>query len=323
MFFLFFALMTSGFAGQDASQHLTPRPLKATTVRKLEVPPFGSFGDTLCDDNLAMYDHLAEGSYRHTTIMRTALSGNESTLYKLPDEFADSTFFNDFSVTPDGDVTALVEDEQGHSIRFDFNSEGKVSSHVNLELSEQMEGDKIAIFPNSTMLFSGHYRANAPADLRGKRFIGIFQPSRKLIRRLDQTGLEDINLDLPASHIPDGGITIGRDANVYLLTSDKVLVISASGRVENKILFTKPDREFSAVEVQYSQGLLVISFAKQEKTIAIYQYLVVNASTGEPVGLYEPTEETGSNNVCFSRSEGFLFATIKNDRENIITAPLR
>ena len=234
MFFLVFALLMGGFAAQDASQHLTPRPLKASTIRKLEVPPFGSFGSTQCDDSLAMYDHLAVGSYRHTTILRTSLSGNESTLYKLPDEFADSTVFNDFSVTPDGAVTALVEDEQGHSMRFDFDSEGKVSSHANLELSAQVEGDKIAIFPNNTMLFSGHYTANASAGLRGKRFIGIFQPSGKLIRRLDQTGMEDVNLDLPASHIPDGGITIGRDENVYLLGSDKVLVISASGRIQNK-----------------------------------------------------------------------------------------
>jgi hypothetical protein len=323
MFFLVFALLMGGFAAQDALQHLTPRPLKASTVRKLEVPPFGSFGNTLCDESLAMYDHLASGSYKHTTILRTSLSGNESTLYKLPDEFADSTVFNDFSVTPDGAVTALVEDEQGHSMRFDFDSEGKVSSHANLELSDEVEGDKIAIFPNNTMLFSGHYRANAAAGLRGKRFIALFQPSGKLIRRLDQTGREDVTLDLPANHIPDGGITVGRDGNVYLLGSDKVLVISASGRIQNKIPFTKPDPEFSAVHVQYSQGLLVISFAKPGKTIDIFQYLVVNASTGEPVGLYEPTEDTGNSNVCFSRSEGFLFATIKNDRENIITAPLR
>jgi hypothetical protein len=36
-----------------------------------------------------------------------------------------------------------------------------------------------------------------------------------------------------------------------------------------------------------------------------------------------PTEETGNNNVCFSRREGFLFVTVKDNRLNLITAPIR
>jgi len=270
-----------------------------------------------------MYDHLATGSYKNTVILRTALSGSESTMYKLPPEFADSTAFTDFSVTPEGQVTALVEDQQGHSIRFDFDSEGKVSGHALLELPDQVTGDKIAVFPNGTILFSGHYRRAAPPDLKGKRYLGLFQPSGKLLRRVNESGMGDIDLDPPVHHIAEGAVTIGKDANAYLLTTDKVYVISASGQIQKKILLAKPDRGFSAIAVQYSEGLLMVSFAKQEKTVAMFQYLVANASTGEPLGLYAPTEETGNNNVCFSRREGFLFVTGDNNTVNLVTAPIR
>lgn len=316
------SLVLSGLMGQNALPQASPRPLKASAIKKLEVPPFGGFGPTRCDDDLSMYDHLANGSYKQTVILRTALSGNESTLYKLPQEFADSTAFTDFSVTPDGKVTALVEDEKGHSIRFNFDSEGNVTSHTQLELPDQVAGDKIAVFANGTMFFSGHYRRAAPPDLKGKRYLGLFQPSGKLLRRVNETGMGDIDLDPQPHHIPEGAIAIGKDGNAYLLGTDKVYVISASGEIQKKIPFKK-SVGFSAMAIQYSEGLLVVSFASQEKSVALFQYLVINASTGEPLGLYEPTEETGNNNVCFSRRDGFLFVTVKENRLNLITAPIR
>src|SRR5690349_21373310 len=180
MLLLLIALL-SGLSAQDGLPRLSPRPLKASSIKKLEVPSFGAFGQPQCDGN-SWYDHLASSSYNRTVILRTSFSGSESMLYKVPAEFAESTAFTDFSVTPDGDVTALVEDEQGHSIRFDFDSEGKIGSHAQLELTGPIDGDKIAVFHNGTMLFSGHYRSTAPPDLRGKRYIGLFQSSGKLLR---------------------------------------------------------------------------------------------------------------------------------------------
>ena len=323
MFFALLILLLSGLVAQNALPQDSPRPLKVSSIKRLEVPSFGTFGLTHCDDDLSMYDHLATGFYKQTVILRTALSGNESTLYKLPDEFADSTAFTDFSVTPDGQVTALVEDEKGHSIRFDFDSEGKVNSHAQLDLPDQVAGDKIAVFPNGAMLFSGHYRRGAPPDVKGKRYLGLFQPSGKLLRRVNESGMGDIDLDPPAHHIAEGAITVGKDGNAYLLNTDKFYVISASGQIQRKILIGKPAGGFSAVGVQYSEGLLVVSFAKQGKPETLFQYAVLNASTGEPLGLYAPTEETGNSNVCFSRREGFLFVTVKENRLNLITATIR
>jgi hypothetical protein len=312
-------LLVSGLLAQEASSPVLPRPLKVSGAKQLEIPSFGTFGNTQCDEDSSMNDHLATGSNRHTEILRTSSSGNESTLYKLPEEFA-NTAFTDFSVSPHGDVTVLVE-RKGHFITFDFASDGNVSSHAELEVPEYVTGDHISVFPNGTRLFSGHYRGDAPSDLKRKRYVGLFQSSGKLLKRLDQ--LSDEIKEPQERHLPDGGITIGGDGNVYLLTSNKVLVISPSGQIQRKITFAKPDPDFSAVRVQYSESLIVVSFAKPGKPETLFQYLVVNASNGDTLGVYAPTAETGNNNVCFNRHDGFTFLKVSNNRLNIISARLR
>ena len=317
--------LVSGLIAQtprDTSAELSPRPLKSSGTRALQVPAFGAYGEAHCDDSAAVYYHLQTESYRHTTILRFTQSGKESTLYKLPDEFAQSTSFTDFSVTPDGNVKGLVEDEEGHSLVFDFDSDGNVSRHVRLETPEDVAGMHIAEFANGTLLFSGFYRKTAKGDMGGRRFVALFQASGKLLKRLDQN-MDDEKVDFPGvGHLQEGGAAIARDGNIYLLATGRVLVISPSGQIARTIPFSKPGREFSAVRVQYSDGLLVVSFAKIGNPEAVYRYLVINAWDGTPVGLYEPTQETGNTNVCFTRRDGFVFLKIEAQTVNLISAGL-
>lgn len=322
MFSVLLVLLMSGVMAQDALQQMQPRPLKSSHEVELPVPSFGSYGDPQCDENLAMYHHLWTDKYGRTVLLRFSQSGEESTLYKLPEEFADSTSFVDFSVTLRGDVEALVVDQKFHPIIFGFDSEGHVSSHARLEIPDHVTAKHMNVFPNGTVFFSGYYTSDAPAATANKGYVALFQTSGKLIKRLDRLR-EETKLVPPEPGRPEeSATTVGRDGNVYLLTANKVLVISPSGKLQREITFTKPP-EFSAVTVQYSDGWLAISFAKPEKSKALVRYLVVNASDGTPLGFYEPTEETGNNNVCFSRHDGFLFMRFENGRVKLITAPLR
>jgi len=323
MFSVLLVLLMSGLMAQDAVKQMSPRPLKSSHEVALPVPSFSSYGDPQCDENLAMYHHLWTDKYGRTILLRFSQSGDESTLYKLPEEFAESTSFVDFSVTPRGDVEALVIDQEFHPIIFGFDSEGHVSSHARLETPEHVTAQHINVFPNGTVFFSGYYRSDAPAALVGRGYVGLFQTSGKLLKRLDRLS-EKAKLEPPGPGRPaESATTIGRDGNVYLLTATKVLVISPSGKLQREIAFTKPSPEFSAITVQYSDGWLAISFAKSGKPEVLVQYLVVNASDGSPLGLYEPTEETGNNNVCFSRHNGFLFLKSEQGRVKLVTAPLR
>ena len=323
MFFVLLISLMSGLQAKDALPPMSPRPLKATHVAELPVPAFGAYGDAQCDGNFAIYYHLATNRYGRTVLLRFSQSGNESTLYKLPDEFAESTDFVDFAVTPDGDVKALVIDQGFHPIIFGFDQEGNVNSHRRLEAPEYITAKHISIFPNGTIFFSGYYRSDAPAALVGKAYIGLFHPSGKLLKQLESLREKAKVAPPEPGRFAAGAATIGRDGNVYLLTANSVLVISPSGKLKKEIPFTKPGSDFSAVTLQYSEGLLAISFAKPEQPEILYQYLVVNASDGSPLGLYETTEETGNDNVCFSRHDGFLFTTIEHGRVKLITAALR
>ncbi len=316
-------LLLSGLLIRNAASSLLPRPLKASGTKQLEVPSFGTYGNTRCDEDLSMYDHLATGPYRKIEILRTSPTDKESTLYTLPAEFANTTAFTDFSVSPNGNVVVLAEllQRSGHFMTFDFDSDGKVSSHAELEIPEHIWGDHISVFPNGTRLFVGHYRTDASPELKGKRYVALFHPSGRLLKRLEK--INDDVKEAQENRLADGDTTIGKDGNVYLLTSDKIIVLSASGRIQRELAFTKPDPDFSAVRVQYSDGLVVVSFAKPRKSELMFQYLVLDASSGEPLGLYAPTEETGNQNVCFSRHDGFLFLKVSNDRLNLIEAPLR
>jgi hypothetical protein len=323
MLFALLIFLMSGFSAQDALSQEQPRPLKSSSIHVLQVPMFGAYGEPQCDEKMSTYYHLMAGPYRRTILLRVSASGEESTLYKLPDDFAESTGFMDFSVTPSGNVTALIEDSKGHAIAFQFNSEGEVASHVQLELPDHVAGEHIVVFPNGSMLFSGVYRQNAPPDLRGKKYAGVFQASGKLLKRLDSMIQEAKRDSEDSSRLPEGAVVVGTDGNAYLLGADKVFVVSASGQIQKKIPFGKPAPDFSTVRAQYSQGLLVITFAKPGKPEVIYRYLVIDASTGEPLGLYQPTPELGNSNVCFSRTDGFLFNKVEDGKTMLITAPLR
>src|SRR5579859_4429788 len=277
MFSMFLVLLVSGLLAQDTLPN-KPRPLTASSTHQLQVPPFGAAGVVQCDENSATYYHLFSGSYSRTVILRFSLSGEKSTLYKLPDDLAGTTSFIDFSVSPGGEVSALVGDSEFRPIVFRFDSDGNVSSQTKLEAPEQVVGEHIAVFPNGTMLFYGYYGRQAKKDLIGKRYAGLFKASGELLKRLDKLDLGEMKIDQQGTHLPEGGATVGRDGNVYLLSSDKVLVVSPSGQVQRKISFSKPDPEFSAFSVQSSDGLLAISFAKPGKKELMFRYLVVNAS---------------------------------------------
>lgn len=318
----FLVILLSGLLAQSIAPE-KPRPLTASSSHLLQVPPFSATGVIQCDRDFNTYYHVFNGSYRQASILSFSLSGEKSTLYKLPDDIVDEMSFIDFSVSPDGVLKVLAGDKDYHPIVFGFSGDGRMISQAKLDVPAKIVGEHFSVFLNGTILFYGYYGREAAKDLAGKRYLALFKPSGTLIKQIDKAGLGEMNPGEQATHLPEGGAAIGADGNVYVLSSDKVLVVSPSGQIQRRIPFTKPGPEFSSLSVQYSEGLLAISFAKAEGKKLEFRYLVINASDGEKFGLYEPSEETGNNNVCFSRHDGFLFSTVKNDRINFVTAPLR
>ncbi len=106
---------------------------------------------------------------------------------------------------------------------------------------------------------------------------------------------------------------------MYVLSSDKVTVMSETGGIVRRLRFRKSDPETTAVRLNVSDGLLSIVLAKTGKDqVQIRKYLVMYAVTGEKFGYYEPSEELGNTDVCFSRTDGYTFDPSSPDPESLL-----
>jgi len=89
--------------------------------------------------------------------------------------------------------------------------------------------------------------------------------------------------------------------------------------------FKKPGPELIASRIDVSGGLLDVELAKSQgmgKPVDI-QFLVMNASTADRMGLYESGPELGDLMLCFTRSSGFDFLGTKDEKIMLLSAPLR
>ena len=160
--------------------------------------------------------------------------------------------------------------------------------------------------------------------------MAIFEPSGTLRKELH--GLLADKDPKSAKADPDVAlddetkIASSEDGNLYLLKSDDVLVISASGDVERKIHFQKPDPKSLATRVYVSANLVAIRLStfSAEQVETQRRYLVLDRDNEDkPFGYYKPSEETGNSDVCFTREQGFTFQKFDQTRQTLFVTPLR
>jgi hypothetical protein len=89
--------------------------------------------------------------------------------------------------------------------------------------------------------------------------------------------------------------------------------------------FKKPSPELLATRIDVSGGLVDVELLKEQGMGKPYkpEFLLLNAATGERVALYEPEPALGNNLLCFSRSAGFVFFTVRDDKDTAVTAAMR
>jgi len=76
-------------------------------------------------------------------------------------------------------------------------------------------------------------------------------------------------------------------------------------------------------KIMYSGGLLAVVLSKNAEPFLLRRYIILDSMSGEQRGFYEPSEETGSNDVCFSRKEGLEFLHNERDRLSLISSELK
>jgi hypothetical protein len=161
----------------------------------------------------------------------------------------------------------------------------------------------------------GYYDSSAPDDVKGKTFMALTSPDGKVFRDLKNSRA----IDLKA--LSEKPLTlcsyVGEDGNLYVLASDEILVLTASGDVVRRIRVRKLDGASLTTKLTVSQGLAAVwlqSDSGAGKAIEL-TLETVDVGTGKVAGIYSPSDELGDNAVSFSRSEGFVF--LRNDRGKI------
>ncbi len=307
------------------SPEQTPITLQADSSRTVHVPDFSSQGDAKCDASGNMFFDVDDVSSNAGSLLEISRDGSRTSVYTPRGHSAgttgDGVQLMDFAVAPSGGVHELMQSQKEVFV-LDFDSDGDVKHRTRLEVPDHVEAKKLAVFDDGVMYFAGFFTRLAPVDQRGASYVALFESSGKLRTRL--TGYPAIKLAELGTKIPEGAALTAQDGNLYVLSPDKVTVVSENGDIVRSMPFTKPDPETSAVRLDVSEGLLSIVLAKTGKNhLEIRKYLVIYAVTGEKFGYYEASAELGNTDVCFSRTDGYAFTQGDNGQLKLINAHLR
>ena len=318
-------VLFAAMAGADkAAAPVSPRVLQLGSSQSLEVPSFRFYGAVQSDKDGNLYFHVDAGSYREPVILKLARGSGDPTLYTVADEDQKNIVFGEFSVTPFGQVVLLGQGTDGKTYAIRFSSKGAPTTKTALAFPEHMSIGNFIAFESGSLLVSAFYLPDAPAALRGKSFLALFDESGQIRKRFDQE-LAPVDLSSVSQHLYEGGATVGPDGNLYLLTPDKIVVMSESGEIVRRMKYQKPEGG-AASQIAVSHNLVSIWLLKEgPKNQISSEYLVLDLFTGKPFGFYVPGNEFGpfAIAISFSNQEGFTFFDTENGHVKLLSAPLR
>lgn len=306
------------------------RLLTATKDTVMAGPTFSSMGESQCDDDGNLYFHVGDGvSFMNPTILKLGHSEDDHELFKpLPDKSA-SVRFASFSVTADGRVWVLtIEWSEGTPsiVALSYDDKGAIASRIPFATPSGFLPRQFTAFTDDTFFVAGEISVGSGSQKSTKSYAAMLDASGRVSREID---LDLSALKIQKGRLPEGYTTAGRDGNLYLLLSDKVAVVSRSGKLVRQLPYEKPDPDTVATRLVVSGGHLAIWLATTTKVRRLinYRFLVLDAVTGDQIGLYKPSEELGESAECFSRANGFTFLKFIKGNANgsieLLTAQVR
>ena len=298
------------------------RELKAGPSHLLDIPQFGFYGTPKSDEDGDLFFHANTGSYNAAVVLKLSHSAYAPTVYVADGVDEKRLAFWAFSVTPDGNVSMLAQalDKKMYAIR--FSSAGNILEKVQLDLPDKFAINDFSVFESGIIVVAGFYLRDADQKLRGKSVITFFSESGVIKKQL-KDDFTPVDVMKVMEKIMEGGSTIGKDGNLYILQGSEIFVMGQQGDILRRIKYQKPE-EYSAFKIAISRGLISVWLAKNEGDYGIAtKYVVLNQSSGEVMGEYAPEPELGNNAISFSASDGFTFFRIKDGKVQLTTAALR
>lgn len=287
-----------------------PRPsvriLEVSSSKDLSTPVFMRSGPPSCDADGNLYSHVSTNAQpaNNPEVVRISLSTGDAQRYRVQE---DGIAFATFSVSPEGDVAMAVEKPDGAYV-YTFDSKGNPGHGVKLDIpSATFKPRQLGVFFDGSIFVAGYYGEGSSPELAGKGLTAIFEPSGKLRKRF---GSAAMNVDMATlGDAPmDGGITMGPDHNLYLMQSDKILVVSSYGEIVKTIKFKKPDPDMYARNIAVRDGLISLEFAKTDpETHRLTAKYLLLTSDGNPKFVFEVSKQLINVAVCFDAANGYIF----------------
>lgn len=129
-------LLFSTLGLQDSS--VSSRVLVSSSSHLLEVPSFGFYGHAQCDKNGNLFFHGTSGSYNEPAVLELSSGSWEPTVFRVASDMFKDTGFEEFSVSPSGQVWMLGVTRAGGHYVFSFSSDGKMSGRTKLEVQDHL-----------------------------------------------------------------------------------------------------------------------------------------------------------------------------------------
>jgi hypothetical protein len=328
---LVLALAMLAANAKPAPVSLQVKVLEPATRHSLDVPSFGYWSDAQCDADANLYFHINNGDYMNPKFFRMSRNGEDADILGPSGDFSnmEKFAFEGFFVTSAGEPYVLGGDGK-KSYVIAFAHDGSMKTPIAIETPSAVVVNGFAVFESGGFLVSGRYSPDTgPVSQRGKSYLAIFDASGILLKELrgllpDQDP-KNAKADANVALDDEAKVASSEDGKLYLLNSDHVLVMSASGEVQ-KIHFQKPDPKSLPTRVYVSGNLIAIRLStfSAEQVETQRRFLVLDRDNGyKPFGYYKASEETGDSDVCFTREQGFTFQKFEQTRQTLFVAPLR
>jgi hypothetical protein len=284
--------------------------LLPSLVRHLTMPSLSRWGSPQCDAEGNAYIHAA-ADVNDAVVVKLALDKDDATVFRW-EKSADRTAFAEFSVSPEGDVWFLGMDAQGGLFVVGFNSAGHETTRSRLEVPAYLLPEQFAAVSDRAFLVSGVFQKPASEENRGRRLTAIFDKSGRVVKQL-KPDEASVDLQKAAQALPEGAATPGPDGNIYVLHSNRVVVVGPSGETVRSLPFDKPVPEAIAahlwVTADYEAAVLFYLPDKEHPERLYTQVLVLNALTGVARGYYSVPKTFRGNIVCFAGNEFSLIGS--------------
>jgi hypothetical protein len=317
------SILVRGFAQQRLPAE--PTLLRVTSVHVLNVPGFSSWDRTECDarGNLYFRPVSADSNYNTSAVLRLDAQSQSPTLYQLPTELASSTALVRFSVSDSGHVWFLNQRKNGSLVVFGFSLNGEFKSETKLETPKDLLPNRFIVAEDGIILVGGYFPKSVAKELQGKSYLGVFDSTGTSRKTFGAGTLSDVDLGASDKMVEEA-VSSGKDGNFYYLQGNEIWVISEWGEVVRRISIQRPHTAPDVLRMDLSEGLISLEFYETDSDHVLRPtFLVIESSTGEPYGLYKPSEELGTVVVCFGRRSGYVFSRIEDGKIKLLSAALR